>query len=44
MEGNIMRVLFEKQTGQSEVVMVDMCSGKILGTLQIDTDATLVQE
>lgn len=44
MEGQIMRVTLEKHEGKMETLMIDMCSGKIVGSLTIDSDAAVVEE
>jgi hypothetical protein len=38
-DGHTMRVTLEKNNGKNEMVMIDICSGKIIGSLTLDTDA-----
>ena len=42
-EERTMRVTMEKTEGQSETILIDMCTGKILGTLTLETDAAVVE-
>ncbi|NBX02829.1 MAG: hypothetical protein EBR02_01935 [Alphaproteobacteria bacterium] len=37
-EDQIMRLSLEKKPGSMEILTVDVCSGKILGSLQLNTD------
>jgi len=43
-DGTTMRVTMEKTEGQSEIMLIDICTGKITGTLTLDTDAAVVVE
>ncbi len=44
LDGEILRLTLGKQNGRSEFVLVDVCAGKILGGLTIDSDPTLISE
>ena len=35
---DIVRITLQKQTGREEIVSADLCSGKILGSLSIESD------
>lgn len=37
-DGNIMRVNLARKNGITETVMIDMCAGKILGSLTVEID------
>lgn len=43
-DGTTLRVTMEKTEGQSETLLIDICTGKITGTLTLDTDAAVVEE
>jgi len=43
-DGTTLRVTMEKTEGQSETMLIDICTGKITGTLTLDTDAAVVEE
>jgi hypothetical protein len=42
-EEKTMRVTMEKAEGQSEIMLIDICSGKIMTTLTLETDAAVVE-
>ena len=37
-DGHIVRIELKKQAGQDETVSIDLCTGKIVGALVIDSD------
>ena len=37
-DGHIIRITFKKQPGSTEIVSVDLCAGKLLGSLSVETD------
>jgi hypothetical protein len=43
-DGSTLRVTFEKKEGESETMLIDICTGKITGSLTLDTDAAVVEE
>ena len=42
-EEKTMRVTMEKSEGQSEVMLIDVCTGKVLTTLTLESDAAVVE-
>ena len=38
LDGHSMRITMEKPDGRNELSMVDICTGKVTGTLVIDSD------
>jgi len=38
MDGHIMRITLRKPPGHNETVSVDICTGKVIGTLVVETD------
>ena len=43
-EDQILRVTLEKITGHDEILTIDTCTGKIIGTLTLETDPGIPQE
>lgn len=42
-DGQMLRLTFERKGGGSDIVLIDICSGKVTGALTVDTDPVTLQ-
>ena len=43
-DGHTMHLILEKTESKSELMMIDICSGKIIGALTIDSDTDIISK